>query len=223
MALIPVFHVVASELPIDPDVTTDIPQGTIVSLNSSGQIIACNGAVNYPLGVAGDSRSQGTTSYTATSGSSLSRDPVGTQTGALITGAAGGSSRFTQNRVADNYNEVSASGQMTVYHSGGEFWTDQYELIQDNGTTVNAFDPATPLYASTDDGSTGTGEEFVRAGRFTEEAGTVATVVGYVLTAPTAYPSGVPGTTVDFTSGLGSGQGGNSLSYGQFLHVKLAI
>lgn len=223
MALIEVFHVVASELPIDADNTTNIPQGVIVGLNAAGQVTLCDGDTQQPIGIAGDTRSTGVTSYTPESSSAVSRNPETSMEGALVLGALGASHRFTQPRVADNYNEVLASGKMTVYHSGGEFWTDQYELIRSTGDTANAFHPGTLLYASGAGETLGTGESVARAGRFTEEQGTVVQVCGWVLTGPTAYPSGVPGTDVDFQSGLGGGEGGNSISWGSFLHVKLSI
>jgi hypothetical protein len=225
MALIEVFHVVASDHPIDADDTTNIPQGCLVTPNpANGQITLCDGDTMYPLGIAGDTRSTGITSYTPESGSAQSRDPASSPfEGALVLGALGASVRFTQNRIADNYNEVLASGQMTVYHSGGEFWTDQYEIAWANGTTVNAFNPGSILYASGAGEAVGTGELVARAGRFTEEPGTAPfnMIAGLTLNGPLAYPSGVPGTDVGFASGLGGQEGANSIQWGQFLHIKL--
>jgi hypothetical protein len=225
MALIEVFHVVASELPIDADNATNIPQGCLVGLNSSGQVTLCDGDTQRPIGIAGDSRSTGVTSYTPESNSALSRNPETSLEGALVLGALGASQRFTQNRVADNYNEVLASGKMTVYHSGGEFWTDQYELAQADGSTANTFAPGSVLYASGAGETIGTdaGEFLARHGRFTEEAGSVVNIAGLTLTSPLAYPSGVPGTNVGFDSGLGGQEGGNSIQWGTFLHVKLLV
>lgn len=226
MALIEVFHVVASELATDANTGT-IPQGKLVGLNVAGNVIVADEAAAVEvlaIGLAGDSKSQGTTSYTPESGSALSRNPATSLTGSLVLGALGAQQRFTQNRVADNYNEVLASGKMTVYHSGGEFWTDQYELIWANGTTVAAYAPGTRLYCSSSTETVGTGEFVAVGGRFTDE-GTFGTnqVVGFTLTSPTDYPSGVPGTQVAFTSGLSGTEGGNSLTLGTFLHVKLLI
>jgi len=207
MALIEVFHVVATELPIDADDTTDIPQGAIVGLDVDGfvEMVAADAttASRHPIGIAGDSRSGGTTSYTAESGSALATaaDPTA---GSLIMGAWGASTRRTQNRVADNYNEVLASGKMTVYHSGGEFWTDQYVTVH---AGVLAYDPGTLLYAAAE------------PGQFTTIA-TANNIVGQVLTSPVQYPNGVPGTTTSFTQ---LPEGGNSMSWGSFLHLKLLI
>lgn len=225
MALIEVFHVVASELPIDAVSATDIPQGLLVGLDPDGYVVPCDGRSAYAVGIAGDSRSAGTTSYTPESGSALSRNPATSLEGALVIGVnipPNYTQRFTQNRVADNYNEVLASGKMTVYHSGGEFWTDQYEVV--SNSQVQTYTPGQRLYASGGESAALPQEpEGQLNGRFTPYQTGVELVVGYTLTAPTAYPSGVPGTTVGYLSGLGGAEGGNSLSYGTFLHVKLAV
>lgn len=222
MALIEVYHVVASQLPIDPVNTTDIPQGLLVTLDANCNVVPANGdnaaaiRTAQTIGLAGDTRSTGTTSYTPESGSALSRNPATSMTGSLITGAYGAAQRFTQNRVADNYNEVLASGKMTVYHGGGEFWTDQYEIIDDNGA-VCTYVPASRLYASGVEAAAAA-DVVARTGRFTDLNSTEELIIAYVLTDPTAYPSGVPGTETGFTS---LPEGGNSLSWGNFLHVKL--
>ncbi|MFQ5493739.1 MAG: hypothetical protein ACE5DX_06305, partial [Candidatus Dojkabacteria bacterium] len=177
----------------------------------------------FPIGIAGDTRSTGTTSFTPESGSALSRNPKTSLTGALVTGAFGAQQVFTQNRVADQFNEVLASGKMTVYHGGGEFWTDQYELVHANGTTVATYTPGTWLYvgASTETTGTADGEFASVGGRFTDSStGGVNYLVGATLAAPTAYPSGVPGTDTAFSA---LPEGGNSLSWGTFLHVLLKI
>lgn len=221
MALIEVYHVVASNLQIDADSTTVIPQGMLVGLNATtGYVERANeDSAILAIGIAGDSLSTGTTSYTPESNSALSRNPATSMEGGLVTGAWGAQQRFTQNRVADNYNEVFASGKMTVYHSGGEFWTDQYELIQSNGTTVAGYTPGTQLYGSGVETAHAASEpEGQRTGRFTDEAGTQ--VVGFTLTTPTNYPSGVPGTDTAFAA---LPEGGNSLTWGTLLHLKLSI
>lgn len=223
MALIPVYHVVASMFAVDAGSATDIPQGVLLTLGTDGKAIACDGASAWAVAVAADSRSAGVTSYTATSNASLSRNPKTSLTGAITIGSQGSTRRFTQNRVSDNYNEVLASGKITGYHSGGEFWTDQYEIIRSNGSTVCSYTPAKRLYASTVE-TPGTGEASIaQVGRFTDETSTTTQVVGFVVNAPTEYPSGVPGTGVNSKSGLSGFEGGNSISYGTMLHLKLAI
>ncbi|MHA2279884.1 MAG: hypothetical protein ACXAC5_03280 [Promethearchaeota archaeon] len=228
MALIEVFHVVASQYPIDTNNATDIPQGRLVTLTAAGQVDLANVTTNtdaFPMGIAGDSRSTGTTSYTPESGSPLNQQQGLTKatdlSGALILGAYGDSQRFTQNRVADNYNEVLASGKMTVYHSGGEFWTDQYEVTADTGGGATTFLPAGPVYTSI-------GSTAANRGLFTDEStneNTVGTnyVVGLTVTSPTGYPSGVPGTGPSAVGFQALPEGGNSMSWGNFLHVKLIL
>ncbi len=222
MALIEVFHVVASSIMIDADSTTDIPQGLLVTLDANYQVTPADGlnaaTGAWAIGIAGDTRSRGTTSFTPESNSALSRDPLTSLEGALVTGAYGASQRYTQNRVSDNYNEVLASGKMTVYHGGGEFWTDQYEVVHRNGTTLAAYNPARPLYASESTETVAAADGVTRAGRFTDSLSTQTQIVGWTLNDPTAYPSGVPGTDVGFTS---LPEGGKSLTWGNFLHVKL--
>ena len=220
MALVEVFHVVASDMKIDATDTPDIPQGALVNLSAGGNVALCLGATQHALGVAGDSRSAGTTSYTPESGSALSRNPTTSLTGALVIGSLGAQTAYTQNRAADQYNETLASGKMTVYHGGGEFWTDQYETIHSGGTTVADYNPSAPLYCSSAETAGPDDLEANVGGRFTDEISAQNQIVGYALNGPLQYPSGVPGTETGFTT---LPEGGNSLSFGTFLHVKLSI
>jgi len=210
MALIEVFHLVASQYPIDANNTTDIPQGSLVSLDTSGNVVlpASISATNHPVGIAADSRSQGVTSYTPESATNTNAEPPtaeppATLIGSLVIGAYGDQQRYTQNRVADNYNEVLASGKMSVYHSGGEFWTDQYN-------TADTFTPSVVVYAAVN-------------GNFADAAVNGAPNVGVCITSPTGYPSGVPGTGPNAVGFSALPEGGNSLQWGTFLHVKLGI
>ena len=225
MALIEVFHVVASQFDVDPNGTPDIPQGSVVALDPSGSdagevILAQATTAARAIGIAGDSRANGVTSYTPESGSALSRNP-GDGTGALVVGSYGRQTRYTENRVADQKNEVLASGKMTVYHSGGEFWTDMYESHGSTGTSLTSnYTPGALLYTSTT-GSTGTDDEPDNGGRFTtENVSSFGWVVGQLIQGPLAYPSGVPGTTTSFNQ---LPEGGNSLSWGQFIRLKLMV
>jgi hypothetical protein len=230
MALIEVFHVVASQYPIVTASGTDIPQGRLVSLDATGNVtLAVIGSASvgpWPVGIAGDSRSDGTTSYTPESGTPLNPQDGAVYAkatdleGSLILGAYGDAQRFTQNRVADNYNEVLASGKMTVYHSGGEFWTDQYEAT-DSGAGATTFTPGMGVFASS---------VATNLGQFTDEiaaapgtGGEQGHAVGIALTSPTGYPSGVPGTGPNAVGFSALPEGGNSLSWGNFLHVKLSV
>ena len=202
MALIEVFHVVAGQFPVNTASATDIPQGSPVSLDANGEVELETTAGDYLIGIAGDSRSQGVTSYTPESGAvNPNAEPPTVLDGSLILGAYGESQRYTQNRVADNYNEVLASGKMTIYHSGGEFWTDQYD-------TADTFAPMAPLYAE-------------GAGNWSETSTGNAYIGGIVLTSPTAYPSGVPGTGPNAVGFSALPEGGNSMAWGNFLHMKL--
>jgi hypothetical protein len=228
MALLPVFHVIASQFPIATASATDIPSGRIVTLTSAGQVDLANAVSNttaFPIGIAGDSRSSGTTSYSVASGSSLNQQQGFTKgtdnDGALIMGAYGDSVRFTQNRVADNYNEVLASGKMTVYHSGGEFWTDQYEVTTDTGAIATTFTPGGPVFTSK--GTTAANRGLVTDETTNEGATGAGYLVGYTLTSPTGYPSGVPGTGPNAVGFSALPEGGNSLSWGNMLHFKLAL
>ena len=224
MALIEIFHVVAMNLPIDSESATDIPQGRLVTLTTAGEVqlaIAATATVASarPLGIAGDSRSTGVTSYTPEGGSSLNQQQGYVKAtdfaGSLILGAYGNQHRNTQNRVADNYNEVLASGKMTVYCSGGEFWTDQYE-VTDNASATTVFTPGLPVYPAI---------TATNLGMFTDQAtaGDLPPVVGITLTSPTGYPSGVPGTGPNAVGFQALPEGGNSIAWGNFLHVKLLI
>ena len=231
MALIEVFHVVASQYPIDANNTTDIPQGRLVTLTSAGQVALADANTGtvvagdpLTIGIAGDTRSSGTTSFTPESGSPLNTQQGITKetalSGSLILGAYGDAQRFTQNRVADNFNEVLASGKMTVYHSGGEFWTDQYEVTRDGGGTA-VFTPATACFASP--ASTATNQGLFTDEVVIETANGEDAFVAVTLTSPTGYPSGVPGTGPNADGFQALPEGGNSLSWGNFLHVKLII
>jgi hypothetical protein len=98
MALVEKYHVVAAVHPVG---NTDITEGQVVTLNTSGEIIPFAGT-GVILGVAGDTKS-----------SSESGMP--------------GIYAGWQNRASDMYNETAASRSMTVYSAGGEFATDQFE------------------------------------------------------------------------------------------------
>jgi hypothetical protein len=143
-------------------------------------------------------------------------------------GAWGDAARFTQNRVADNYNETLASGKMTVYHSGGEFWTDMYETENYNANTaVTSYVPGRVLYTSL--ASSGAGiagdVEDDNGGRFTTENGS-GFIVAVCLQGPLNYPNGVPGTTAaesGHSSFTALPEGGNSMTWGSFIKLKLTI
>ena len=103
----------------------------------------------------------------------------------LTIGASGASTKWTENRVSDAGNESNASGMMTVYTGGGKFATDQYADV--------TFVVGNALYSDAN-------------GQLTNVDGG-GSIVGTVVAVPTAYPSGVPGTTT----------ADGSLSLGTFL------
>jgi len=171
MALIERYHVVAAEREVATGET--IKEGQIVSLNTSGEVVLQSATYTAPYGIAGDTKS--------TSASAMP-------------GIASG----WQNRASDSFDETSASGKMTVYHSGGEFATDQFSSNVSSATVGDA------LYAN--------------AGVLcTAAESTVSGVVGRLVQAAGTYPSGVPGVDLNGDQALG---GENSNTY---LEVKLLI
>jgi hypothetical protein len=151
MALIEKFHVVAAVKAVAAG--QNIKEGQLVSLNSSGAVVLQNGTNKVPYGVAGDTKN--TASY--------------------LPGVASG----WQNRSSDYFDETKASGKMTVYHSGGEFATDQFTSNTAGSTPYAALYAYNGLFHSVTD---------------VQDSG----VVAYLTAAAAAYPSGVPG--VDTTS-----------------------
>jgi len=180
MALIPVQHVVAMNIPVDPDwdFTTNgtIEAGELVELDANGYVQAVDTAGNRPIGIAGDNlmNAGGGTPYSAE----------------LVIGASGTGTKSTENRVSDAFNETLSSGQMTVYQGGGVFQSDQFADLN--------YVPAQLLYAAA-------------GGAITNVAG-AGIVAGVCLAAPSAYPSGVPGTDVS-----------GSLSLGNYIKIMLTI
>ena len=97
---------------------------------------------------------------------------------------------------------------MTVYHSGGEFATDQFAANVATGSVT----PFTALYAH--NGLLCTNAESNSSG-----------IVAYMTQAPGAYPSGVPGvdtTTYDYATYVGDqALGGDNTN--QYIEYKLVI
>ena len=179
MALIEIFHVVADEYPVDPDWSTpDLLEGLVVRLTQhDGYAARCN-ATSRPIGIAGDTQSN-----------TISSTPYAAS---LIVNAAG-ATRQTENRVSDFFKETLASGKMTVYHSGGTFATDLFDV------TVDTAVPGDILYSNA-------------TGRLTTTNGG-GLIVATCVAAVKAWPSGVPG--VDTTDG--------SISLGDYVTFKLEI
>ena len=167
MALVEKYHVVAAVRPVATDET--IKEGQVVSLNTAGEVVLQSATYVYPYGIAGDTKS--------TSASAMP-------------GIASG----WQNRVSDYFDETSASGKMTVYHSGGEFATDQFS------SNVGSEVPFVPLYANA--GLLCTAAESTSSG-----------IVARLTQAAGSYPSGVPGVDINGDIALG---GDNSNTYIEF-------
>lgn len=171
MALIERYHVVAAERAVASGET--IKEGQIVSLNSSGEVVLQGSGNVVPYGIAGDTKS--------TSGSSMPGVVAG-----------------WQNRASDYFDETKASSKMTVYHSGGEFATDQFEANVASATVGD------PLYALN--------------GKLCTAAGSDASgIVGRLVKAAGPYLSGVPGVDINGDIAL-SGENNN-----QYLEIKLLI
>jgi hypothetical protein len=169
MALVEKFHVVAAERNVATG--ESIKEGQLVALDSSGEIVLQGASNAVAYGVAGDTKS--------TSASAMP-----------------GISAGWQNRVSDMFDETKASGKMTVYHSGGEFATDQF------AANVSSANPGDDLYAAN-----GVLDTFDQSG------GTTAVVVGRLTQAAGAYPSGVPGIDINGDQAL---SGENSDTYIEF-------
>ena len=184
MALIPKFHVVAAERPVAANQT--IVMGQIVSLNSAGNVVleGTNSGSDHrsvAYGIAGDTKS---TSHS------------------YMPGIANG----WQNRVSDYNDETKASGKMTVYHSGGEFATDQFA-----SNVASLVYPMVPLYA--------------RSGVLDTigEGDGTAVIVGYLTQVASQYPSGVPGTDVNGDMALSGQYTVDATGHDTYIEFKLVI
>ena len=186
MALIEIYHVVADYYKVDPDWSADVEEGRLARVVESGdeEYVALATATDV-LGVMGDTHS------TTTGGTPYADDLVIGAHGSVANPTA--KTRSTENRVSDMFNETLASGEMTVYHSGGKFATDQY----DTGAT-NPYTAGAKLYSTA-------------AGLLTSDG--AGDVVGKVVKAPKAYPSGVPGADTE----------DGSLSLGTYLTFVLSL
>jgi len=170
MALIPKYHSVVGQYPIDPaDIsavnsgtnTNAIVQGMVVGLNTSGYVKKSTIAAGTapPIGLAADTL-HSARGYNAYSDS-------------LVVNSAG-ARKYTQNRVSDYFNETLGSGLMTVYLVGGEFYTDQVSgAVASAGLALYAEPGGTGLVTSSSAGS--------------------AVQIGRTTTGLINYPSGVPG------------------------------
>jgi hypothetical protein len=172
MALIEKYHVVAAERPVATGQT--IKEGQIVSLNTAGEVVIQGaGASAIPYGIAGDTKS--------TSASSMP---------GIVAG--------WQNRASDYFDETKASGKMTVYHSGGEFATDMFDVSVATATVGAALYAVSGMLKTSDDQSSGI------VARLTQPAGMVM--------------SGVPGVDVSGDAALTGAAASN-----YYVEIKLVI
>lgn len=183
MALIVHQYSVTDQYKVEPtwDFSSDgeIPAGRLVSLDSDGYVRLAND--ENPMALAGDALIE------SGKQSAFSADLVVSPSGRKIS---------SQNRVSDAYDETLASGEMTVYTTGGVFFTDQYK-------TDDTWAVGDAVYST----ATGT---------FTNTAlDSDSRKVGYVLAVPTGYPSGVPGVDSPAVE--------NSMSLGNFLKVQFNL
>jgi hypothetical protein len=181
MALIPVYHVVPSFYAMDPaqdTVNNPIIMGDFVTLNISQYVAVA--VDDNAIGIAGDS---------------AAADGGHSPYAADIIVSGGGAVRSTSNRVSDFFDETRGSGKMTVYHSGGEFLTDRWEL-----TPAAQWLPGHLAYSSA-------------TGQITPDAVDANSIsVGKIIHGPEDYPSGVPGIDIQ-----------GSISLGQYVRFKLDL
>ena len=179
MALIERFHVVAAEKPVASGET--IKEGQIVALNSSGEVVLQSASNAKAYGIAGDTKSS----------SASSMPGVGT----AVLGNSGSAS--FQNRASDYFDETKASGKMTVYHSGGEFATDQFAANVSSAAVGSVVYAVNGLLETVDTQSSG--------------------AVGMIIEAANTEPSGVPGVDLNGDQALG-GENNNT-----YVEIKLSI
>jgi len=203
MALIPKYHTAVAMFPVDPadvalvnsgssDATYGIYAGQVVGLTSTGYIkkaTASNASPTIlPLGLAGDS-------LAASAGHNAYQD-------SLVVNP-GGIKKSTQNRVSDYFNETLGSGLLTVYITGGEFYTDMF--LNTDTFTVGAKVYANPVAAYTT----------ANAGLITCSTTSNASQVGVLTSGKNGYPSGVPGAVnaSDYSMSLNSYNGTGFISF----------
>jgi hypothetical protein len=118
--------------------------------------------------------------------------------------SSGGSKKSTQNRVSDYFNETLGSGLLTVYITGGEFYTDMF--LSTDTFTVGAKVYANPTAAYTT----------ANAGLITCSTTSNASQIGILTSGITQYPSGVPGvdggSSSDYSMALKSFNGSGFIS-----------
>ena len=160
-----------------------IKEGQIVSLNGDGEVVLQGALAAVPYGIAGDTKN---TARSSMPGIDMGVPPAG-------------AGQSWQNRVSDYFDETKSSGKMTVYHSGGEFWTDMF--------TANVTSSIAPMTALTAENG------MLNSGADTQSSGMVARL----LEGPTTVMSGVPGTDVNGDQAL------TSENNNEYVLIKLEV
>lgn len=193
MALIEVYHTIASNFLVDSNTST-IKEGMGVTLLAGDNVPSAkrkDSAAQICIGIAGDSKS-----------STGPNKPYG----ASVVVSGTGTVVATQNRVSDMFNETTASGKVTVYHGVGEFFTDQWDTTVSTGT----WSVGQALYVNA-------------SGVLTPTSTSMGNQVGRLLAAPAPYPSGVPGGFDDPSSTVDSTVVDGSTSLGSFIHFAMNV
>ncbi|MDP3970482.1 MAG: hypothetical protein Q8P90_02180 [bacterium] len=185
MALYELHNILPINIPVSATTNPDFIEGQFCRVDADGNAVKAAGAAGTrAIGIVSDS------SETSGGHTHSAAD--------LVIGANGRATRSTSVRVSDMFNETLASGKVSVYIAGGQFESDQYEVL--NGLAIISYVPGDRLYVSAN-------------ATVTTIASANAQAVGTVTLAPRAYPSGVPGT--DTTDG--------SMSWGNFIQFILDL
>ncbi len=114
MALIEVYHTIASNFVVSNVNNNEIKEGMGVALvpdaGQNSTVVRKDGTYVNAVGLAGDSAN-----------STTSNKPY--KSSLVVSGT--GATKSTANRVTDFFDESLASGKITVYMGTGEFYTDQ--------------------------------------------------------------------------------------------------
>jgi len=185
MALIVLHHTIADAFDVDPD----------YSISGSGRIVAGTIVGLDPQGYV--AKASGSINPLGIAGDSLSDEYQTTAFSADLVISPSGAKRWTSNRVSDMFNETLASGKMTVYIGSGKFATTEYAVGDSGLNTIGA-----RVWTNAN-------------GLFSSSIAINPRHVGYIVGAPSAYPSGVPGVDAPAVQ--------NSISLGTYLTFHLSI
>ena len=188
MALIPQYRVVTAMQAVDPS-SEPIKEGQLVTLTAAGVSRVTTDTVNLVYGIAADN-------YQTTASS--------------MPGVYPG----WQNRVSDGNDETKASGKMTVYHSGGEFKTDQFT---NSGTALDSTKIGAVLIANADG--------VLCYGYANSAAAALAgkQAVAYLTSNAQMEDSGVPGTEVNASMGLLGDHNSGAGTPGLYIGITLLV